>query len=264
MSRLVSIIVNCYNGEKYLKKTLESIQKQKYQNWELIFWDNQSTDKSRNIFENFNESRFKYFYAEKHTNLYEARTLACKKCKGEFIAFLDCDDWWYDDFLSARKNFFISQKYKFSYSKFHYFFEKSKKFKINSNKKLSNGKVYDSLSKEYLVAISSLIVKKDLLEKINFFNSEYNIIGDFEAVMKMSKTEEAFIIQKPLLSIRIHGKNFSDEHRKMFFREFKKWYNCQIRDEFFNRNKIYFIKKLLHLYIVSLTPKLLKDLLKKK
>ena len=112
---------------------------------------------------------------------------------------------------------------------------------------------------------SNCLFSAVFLNSLNdFFNSEYNIIGDFEAVMKMSKTEEAFIIQKPLLSIRIHGKNFSDEHRKMFFREFKKWYNCQIRDEFFNRNKIYFIKKLLHLYIVSLTPKLLKDLLKKK
>ena len=44
MSKLISIIVNCYNGEKYLKQTLESIQKQNYTNWELIFWDNHSTD----------------------------------------------------------------------------------------------------------------------------------------------------------------------------------------------------------------------------
>ena len=59
--KLVSIVVNCFNGEKYLKKTLNSIQKQKYENWELIFWDNQSTDKSKAIFESFKEPRFKYF-----------------------------------------------------------------------------------------------------------------------------------------------------------------------------------------------------------
>ena len=64
MSKLISIIVNCYNGEKYLKQTLESIQKQNYTNWELIFWDNQSTDNSKAIFDSFNEPRFKYFYSE--------------------------------------------------------------------------------------------------------------------------------------------------------------------------------------------------------
>ena len=106
MSKLISIIVNCYNGEKYLKQTLESIQKQNYTNWELIFWDNQSTDNSKAIFDSFNESRFKYFYSEKFTSLYEARNLACRKCNGEFITFLDCDDWWYDDFSQKERVFF--------------------------------------------------------------------------------------------------------------------------------------------------------------
>ena len=195
MSKLISIIVNCYNGDKYLKKNLESVQKQKYQNWELIFWDNQSTDNSKKIFESFKEPRFKYFYAEKHTTLYEARSSACRKSKGEFIAFLDCDDWWYEDFLSSREIFFESQRYGFSFSKFHYFFEKSNKYKINYNDELPDEKIYDFLSKNYLVAVSSLIVKKDLLEKINFFNGEFNIIGDFDAVMKISKIEQAYIIQ---------------------------------------------------------------------
>ena len=82
--------------------------------------------------------------------------------------------------------------------------------------------------------------------------------------MKISKIEEAHVTQKPLLSIRIHGENFSDKHRKMSFKEFKKWYFFQERDSFFNKNKFSFQKKLLHLFIVSITPKFLKDLLKKK
>ena len=46
---LVSIIINCYNGEKFLKDCLDSITSQSYKNWEIIFWDNCSTDNS-NIF----------------------------------------------------------------------------------------------------------------------------------------------------------------------------------------------------------------------
>ena len=59
---LVSIIVNCFNGEKYLNKALQSIVNQSYKNWEVIFWDNKSIDNSKKIFLDFKEKRFKYFF----------------------------------------------------------------------------------------------------------------------------------------------------------------------------------------------------------
>ena len=59
--KLVSIILNCYNGEQYLRETLNSVKNQTYKNWELIFWDNKSTDKSKIIFSAFQNNKFKYF-----------------------------------------------------------------------------------------------------------------------------------------------------------------------------------------------------------
>ena len=76
---LVSIIMNCFNGEAYLRKCIESVLLQTYENWEIIFWDNRSKDKSAEIFNSYNDERFKYFYAEEHTSLYKARNLAIKK-----------------------------------------------------------------------------------------------------------------------------------------------------------------------------------------
>lgn len=264
MSKLISIVVNCYNGEKYLRDTLESIQKQKYNNWELIFWDNQSSDNSKKIFKNFNDRRFKYFYADQHTSLYQARNLACEKANGDFIAFLDCDDEWYEDFLSERETFFENDFYDYSYANSYLFFEKSNKKILHANKKLSNGLIYDFLAKDYLVTISSLIIKKKLIKEIGPFNQEFNIIGDFDFVMKISKTKQAYAIQNPLLQIRIHGNNFHDKNRKMFFREFKKWFFYQQKDTFFKRNRNSFLKKLIYLFIVSLFPTFIKDLIKKK
>ena len=49
MQPLITIIINCYNGEKYLKECIDSVIEQTYQNWEIIFWDNQSTDNSAKI-----------------------------------------------------------------------------------------------------------------------------------------------------------------------------------------------------------------------
>ena len=91
---LVSVIMNCFNGEKFLREAIDSVLAQKYQNWELIFWDNQSTDSSAEIVKSYDDPRIYYFYAPQHTLLYEARNYAIQKSKGEFLAFLDVDDWW--------------------------------------------------------------------------------------------------------------------------------------------------------------------------
>ena len=64
-SPLVSVIMNCYNGEKYLKLAIASIINQKYTNWELIFWDNKSTDNSAKILKKFKDKRIKYFFSKK-------------------------------------------------------------------------------------------------------------------------------------------------------------------------------------------------------
>ena len=93
---LVSVIMNCYNGEKYLQRAIDSIIVQTYKNLEIIFWDNASTDSSADIYRNTAEkdARFKYFKSEKNVNLGEARALAVNECTGDYITFLDTDDEW--------------------------------------------------------------------------------------------------------------------------------------------------------------------------
>lgn len=84
--------MNCYNGEKYLHAALDSVIAQTYRNWELIFWDNQSTDGSAAICKSYADSRLRYFYANAHTELGAARIQAFRQIRGEFAAVLDADD----------------------------------------------------------------------------------------------------------------------------------------------------------------------------
>ena len=93
---LISIIINCYNGEKFLKNAIRSVLNQTYKNWEIIFFDNNSKDKSVKILKGFKDKRIK-FYSTQNKNLlplYKARNLATQKAKGRFITFLDVDDTW--------------------------------------------------------------------------------------------------------------------------------------------------------------------------
>ena len=124
---LVSVIINCFNGEKYLCEALDSVITQTYKNWEIIFWDNQSTDKSAEIFKSYKDSRLKYYCASSHTAiLYEARNYALKKTNGDFIAFLDVDDWWLPNKLEKQIPLFDDPNVGLVYGNVWRLFEKKK------------------------------------------------------------------------------------------------------------------------------------------
>ena len=120
---LVSVIINCFNGEKYLSEAINSVLFQTYKNWELIFWDNQSSDRSAEIALSYDDPRIKYFYASKHTLLYEARNQAIEKSKAEFIAFLDADDWWESDKLAIQLAHFEDQNVGLVCTNYNVFYE---------------------------------------------------------------------------------------------------------------------------------------------
>ncbi len=102
VSPLVSVLMNCYNGETYLREAIDSVLAQTYANWEIVFWDNQSKDGSAAIVKSYADPRVKYFYAPEHTNLGEGRNLAAEKATGEWLAFLDCDDLFLPDKLEKQ------------------------------------------------------------------------------------------------------------------------------------------------------------------
>ena len=111
----VSIIVNCYNGEEFLDEALRSIKNQTYQNFEIIFFDNCSTDRSAEIARKY-EPKLKYFKSDTNISLGEARKKAMAYANGDWIAILDVDDYWFDDLLEISLNSLISSEYVMSYA----------------------------------------------------------------------------------------------------------------------------------------------------
>jgi len=254
MDKKVSVIVNCHNGQKYLNECIISILNQKYQNFEIIFYDNFSDDKSKEIISSFEDKRIKYFYSNNKLSLYQARNNALERVSGKIIAFLDVDDWWNENYLSSRALLFNDDKQDFFYCNRYTFYEKNKKLQIFRKKNLPNGKIYNYLAKDYLISISGLIIKKEIFDKVGLFNKDFNIIGDFDLVMRMSRKFNAHATNEPLLFYRYHKNNFSKINLEMFFKEFNKWFNDQAKqkDKDFLNNIKYFEKKLLSYEIKNL------------
>ena len=251
--KLVSIIVNCYNGEKYILQTLKSILSQEYEKFEVIFIDNCSTDLSAKIYKSVKDKRFRYFKTRKNINLYKARNLALKKCKGEFVAFLDADDWWDKNFLSSRQKFFNSSKeYGFSYSNCYHYYEKNKKYKIFFKNKIPSGFILNKLLKYYFVKLSTIIIKTQII-KFYKFNPKYNIIGDYDSIIRISEKYKGMGFQNNLAYIRVHKDNFTHNNRKIFFKEFKYWEKRQnYKNIYFKNNKSKILERLNYLKLIYL------------
>ena len=252
MDKKVSVIVNCYNGEEYLDNCISSIINQKYKNLEIIFFDNFSSDDSKKIIDQYKDSRIKYFYSDTKLPLYQARNEAIKKSSGSLIAFLDVDDWWDKNYLLSKKKFFNDSSFDYFYTNVLIYYEKENRYSKYNKFDLPNGKIFKYLANNYFIIISGLIIKKKILKKENYFNKKYNIIGDYDLVMRISKYAKAKSFNKPLIFYRVHNNNFSKLNNKMYYSEYKDWYNRQkkIDDYDFQINKENFLLKLNKLDIV--------------
>jgi glycosyltransferase involved in cell wall biosynthesis len=207
-----------------LKKCIQSVIEQTYLNWEIIFWDNQSTDGSKNIVNSFNDNRIKYFYASTHETLYSARNFAIEKADGQLIAFLDTDDIWLPFKLERQVKLFKDESVGVVCSNYFVIDEINNKTFIQHKKRTTSIKTNDLL-KNYNVGLLTLIIRKSYLLTLEkpYFNYKYNIIGDFELVMKLSIICNIIYINDALAKYRKHNSNISFLQKDKLSVEFKEW-----------------------------------------
>ena len=155
--------MNCLNGQEFLNYALKSVLNQTYKNWELIFWDNKSTDNSAKILKSFKDKRIKYFLAKKRTVLHKARNQAIKKTKGKYIAFLDVDDMWSRNKLALQIPKFKNKKIGLVYSNFYKYYKPGKT--DCSLSKLPKGKITGSIIKNYKIGIITVVIRKSFISK---------------------------------------------------------------------------------------------------
>lgn len=162
---LVSILMNCYNGEQYLKEAVDSVLDQTYRNWELVFWDNQSTDRTAEIFKNYDDPRLKYFRAPEHTDLGGARARAWPHLSGEFVAVLDADDLWLPQKLERQVPLFDDPDVGLVISN-TLFFNDRRAVPLYRTTYPPTGWVTDRLLEDYFVSLETLVVRRAAVERL--------------------------------------------------------------------------------------------------
>ena len=118
MQQFVSIIMPSYNCGRFVEETIRSVQAQTYQNWEIIFVDDCSTDDTIEIVKHFQkqDGRIRLFQNKRNSGAAVSRNYALREAKGKYVAFLDSDDLWEPTKLEKQIKFMEENNYKFSYT----------------------------------------------------------------------------------------------------------------------------------------------------
>lgn len=219
---LVSVIMNCYNSEKYLREAIDSVLAQTYQNWEIIFWDNRSTDRSAEIFKSYQDSRMKYFYAPEHTTLGQARNLAVEQATGEWCAFLDCDDLWLPAKLEKQVCIIQEEGHNLGlvYGRNRCLVEESGlntrlgiRLKANEQEGvkeiLPEGNIFPHLLKSNFVPLVSGMVRRSAYWSVGGINPAFRQSEDYDLFLKVSKGYKVRAVQEEVCTYRIHGANLT-------------------------------------------------------
>lgn len=202
MNYKVSIIVPVYNCAEYVERCIESLINQTYKNIEILLINDGSTDNSLDIINKYKNNSTVRIFNQTNSGANKARKNGIDNCTGDYVMFVDSDDWIETD--SIEKFIKYIRKYKCDIVRFNGILEPSKKIKNGYNFTNSNIIELDNLEKYNLFITTSVlnslcfcIYKKDLLNNIDAFDSNFSNAEDLWANLNIyTKTEKILLINE--------------------------------------------------------------------
>jgi glycosyltransferase involved in cell wall biosynthesis len=199
--------MNCLNGEKYLEESILSVYAQTYPHWEIIFWDNASTDRSAEIAKS-HDSRLRYFRGSETISLGAARNEALKRARGEFIGFLDCDDLWMPEKLEKQLPLFEDPEVGLVYSDVMNFNDAGDECRVYYRLAHFQGRCFDKLIKCYFLSMPSVLIRtKALKRQKEWFDPRFELISELDLFTRIAYSWKIDICRGVLAKYRVHGQS---------------------------------------------------------
>lgn len=210
---LVSVIMPCYNMERYIVDTIRSVINQTHADWELIVVDDQSTDGTVALVKSLceHDSRIHFSVNTGHASIANTRNNCIKQAKGRYLAFLDADDIWHPDKLQRQLQFMQEKQVAFSYSSYDLIDESGQPLgkTIHTAGDLS----YEAFLRNTIIGCSTVMLDIDLVGPVtvpDFRTSEDT--ATWLDILKKGFT--AYALDEPLTAYRIRRKSASSNKMK--------------------------------------------------
>jgi len=200
-----------FNGEKYLSSSVESVLGQTYVNIELLLIDDGSTDSTYKIGESFaqRDKRIRFFSIENRGRA-GARNFAIDAAEGSYIAFLDADDFWFEDKLEKQMAIFSeNSEIKLVYSQREWVDSDGNAISGYESHNLPSGKIFEQLIEGNYLCTSTVCVDIDVVRSVGGFDQskKFTNCQDYDLWLRASLLGEFFGIDDKLTYYRIHDSN---------------------------------------------------------
>ena len=210
---LVSVIMPCYNIEKFIAYTIESVQRQTYPHWELLIVDDASTDGTADIIKSHQnqDNRINLIVKPKHSGIADTRNQCLKMAKGRFLAFLDSDDLWYPEKLEQQLQFMTERNIGFSYSSYDCVDENGNP--LEKTVKAAGDLDYDAYLRNTIIGCSTVMLDKTIVGEVvvPYFRTSEDT-ATWLNILKRGFL--AYAIEQPLTSYRIRQHSASSNKLK--------------------------------------------------
>jgi glycosyltransferase involved in cell wall biosynthesis len=212
--KLVSVIIPNYNYGKYLPKAIDSVLSQTYSNLEVVVVNNGSTDDSLEVLMGY-EGKVKLVDQSNHGQS-GARNSGLKHAKGDYLAFLDADDYWHPTKIEKQVSL-LSSDVELVYCGISIFLESENRL-VSLQYPQYHGECSQNFVTKPGVSIvlsgeSTAIFTRNLLEKVGIFDAELNSAAGWDFFRRCSKYTEFDFVAEPLTYYRVHDSNMSNSSK---------------------------------------------------
>ncbi len=207
----ISVVMPVYNGKKYLKKSIQSVLQQTEDDFELLIYDDCSTDNSIEIIKSFSDDRISFFYGGKNKGIFYGINRLIKESKSPLIHLWSQDDMMCNNCLEEFCDFHgVHKNIAFSFSGNYVIDENDRVIrKVQDSGNFNIMEPKDSIPIFLIYGclpgnISRVVLNKQILLKEGLFREDFAFIGDFEMWVRLSSKYNIGIIRKALQKIRNH------------------------------------------------------------
>ena len=201
---LVSIIIPAYNAEKYIQRALESALAQTYKDIEIIVIDDGSTDKTAEIIKTYQDPRIIYIF-QKNQGQGPARNNGIKKSQGEYITFLDADDYYFPEKVEKQVRFLENHsEYQAVYCNALHFYSAHPLVFFKKKHNYHSGDIFKDLLESSYINLNTIMVSRQILDKAGLFNENRYCPEDWELWLKISRAGFQFgYLDEDLVKVEI-------------------------------------------------------------